>query len=80
MRMTEGRPAREDRVERCAATLSVCPPETGAPPPTGRQLAPLGKTTDRAVAPRAVTGATRYLGPSMYWSSTPRQALSSGNS
>ena len=54
--------------------------ETGAPPPTGRQLAPLGKTTERAVAPRAVTGATRYLGPSMYWSSTPRQALSSGNS
>jgi hypothetical protein len=42
--------------------------------------APFGKTTEREVAFWVVTGATRYFGPSKYWSLTPTQFGSSGNS
>jgi hypothetical protein len=64
-----------------ALTSFVTPPTTMS---VGSKIffqdAPLGKTIVRLVAPCVVTGATRYLGPRTYWSFTPTQLGSSGNS
>ena len=63
-----------------ADTVSDWPPLITFEEKISSQSAPAGKYRVRVVAFSAVTGATRYFGPSMYWSLTPTEPASAGNS